>query len=103
VSETLADREFHRHVFVWVCGDNNRLRCRCACGELALVSVTAARVGHLHTRTSPTSTTCWRCGVTFDRAKQNVIEGAPCSDCRQTLRREGDTTIWDRRALKAKP
>jgi hypothetical protein len=41
---------------------------------------------------------CWRCGVSFNPLAENVIPLAPCRDCRETLRSEGDQTVWGVRA-----
>lgn len=62
----------------------------------ALVTITATRVGLLSTPLKPTETCCWRCGQVYDHSAQNVLAGSPCMDCRQTLRAEGDTTVWRR-------
>jgi len=47
--------------------------------------------------------TCWRCGQEFNRWSQSVIAGAPCTDCREVLRAEGDLTVWGSRAEVNKP
>lgn len=61
------------------------------------MSILATRVGRLATPTAPGQTVCWRCGHTFNRPAENVIPGAPCRDCRDVLRAEGDETVWDSR------
>lgn len=63
--------------------------------------IRATRVGQLPDAIPAGSAVCPRCGVTFDRRAQNVIPGAPCRDCRDVLRAEGDTTIWNIRRLRA--
>lgn len=43
---------------------------------------------------TPTNTICYRCGGRFNRHAEKVVAGAPCRDCRDVLRAEGDTTRW---------
>jgi hypothetical protein len=45
----------------------------------------------------PGEKTCQRCGVVFKPDRDRVIWSAPCKDCRETGRREGDTTVWGTR------
>lgn len=44
---------------------------------------------------------CWRCGVRFYPQTEHMVAGAPCRDCRDILAEQGDTTVWDVRALRA--
>jgi len=41
---------------------------------------------------------CWRCGQTV-KGHHYLVIGAPCRDCREVLRLEGDQTIYDIRRL----
>ena len=42
---------------------------------------------------------CWRCGHPVPGSTGHLIYGAPCVDCREVLRAEGDRTVWDARQL----
>jgi hypothetical protein len=64
------------------------------------VSILATRVGQIATAPDDGKRTCWRCGCRFQWADRNLVPDAPCSDCRDLLRAEGDETIWDTRRLR---
>jgi hypothetical protein len=41
---------------------------------------------------------CWRCGQTV-KNHSYLVPNAPCKDCRDVLKLEGDTEIYDIRRL----
>lgn len=63
----------------------------------------AFRPGRLAPNLQPGERVCWRCGQVYQWQNMKLVEGAPCRDCRETLRAEGDKTRWTTQPIKNRP
>lgn len=68
-----------------------------------MTALGAQRVGRLVPNLAPGYRVCWRCGAHYKWQNMKLVEGAPCLDCRDVLRDEGDTTNWTTQSRKPRP